>query len=136
MTQSARLAAAAAVALLLAACSDEEIERAEIPVGATFVSRVISRDLVESNVPDSSLVTVTLTSDSTLTADLPPNTCFLAFARTDLATWAVDGGGGCTEACCSTQLAEEIVDVLAAGDFSLDEGTLTARAGRTAVIFD
>ena len=126
-----------AFALALAACGDEEIERAEIPVGAVFVSQVISRDLVLSDVPDSARVTLTFTTDSTLTLELPPNTCLFAIERLDLATWHIRReGSGCTEACCSDPLADEIVAVLAGGEFSLDEGTVTARDGRVAVVFD
>ena len=128
--------AAAALLFACAGCSDDDLDEVALPVGATFVSQRISRDLAFSEVPDSSAVTLQFMDDDRIEITTPPNTCLSTVERTGPVSWRVGGPGGCTEVCCATALTDEIEGVLFAGELRFSSGTITAGNGRTAVIFE
>ena len=130
-----RLTAPLAAVLALAACSDDDLERVELPAGETFVSRRIVRDLEPGVIPEADLVTLSFPTDSTYLLEVPPNTCRGPLERVGPVAWRVRGGGGCTEVCCSTPLAEEIAALVAVGELRVGDVTVTVGNDTASVIF-
>ena len=127
--------AAAALLFACAGCSDDDLDEVALPVGATFVSQRISRDLVFSEIPDSSAVTLEFVGELEVAITLPPDGCTGNLERVGPVTWTV-GGLSCTLLPDRDPLVREIADVLDAGELRLSSGTITAGSGRTAVIFE
>ena len=123
-----------AAALALAACSDDDLDRVELPVGETFVSQRIVRDLEPSVIPEASRVTLSFPTDSTYLLEAPASTCRGPLARVGPVAWR-GGGGGCAEGCCSTALAEEIAALVGTGELRVGDVTVTVGNDTASVIF-